>query len=147
MSMKAVKRIFIILLIGIFVVAVLPWFVFPVLNDIKANILKQELQNAPLPQSTKIIKSLAGCGNTGGTGDHTEVWAAILIKTDLSEDEIYKFYGKNIQKVDAFRQNTFIMELLDKEFSRLNDISDYDGYYIVERTDDAVSSFFDIRGC
>jgi len=38
------------------------------------------------------------------------------------------------------------MELLGEQFTSLNGISNYDGYYIVERIDNAVSSFFDLRG-
>ena len=145
--MRNMKRILIIFFSVVFTVAILPWFAFPILNDIKANNLKQELQSAPLPQSTEIIEALSGCGNTGGTGDHTETWAGIIIKTELSEDEIYSFYGDNVQKVDLDKRKTFIMDLIGKEFTSLKSISEYDGYYIVERVGNAVSSFFDIRGC
>jgi len=37
------------------------------------------------------------------------------------------------------------MELLEKEFLNLRSVSKYDGYYIIERVNSAVSSFFDIR--
>ena len=147
MQMKNIKLILIIFLSVVFTVAILPWFAFPILNDIKANNLKQELQSAPLPQNTEIIAALSGCGNTGGTGDHTEIWAGILIRTELSEDEIYQYYGDDVQRVDSNKQKTFIMDLIGKEFTNLKSISKYDGYYIVEQVGNAVSSFFDIRGC
>jgi hypothetical protein len=38
------------------------------------------------------------------------------------------------------------MRLLGKEFSSLQNVTEFDGYYIVERVGNAVSSFFDIRG-
>jgi len=80
---KVIKRIIITFIIILFCAAILPWFVFPVLNDIKANHLKHELMNEPLPQDTSIMEAQLGSGNTGGTGDHTEIWSGILIKTKL----------------------------------------------------------------
>jgi hypothetical protein len=143
---KKVIKLFIYFIIILIMGSILPWFIFPVLNDIKAAKLKNTLQSNPLPQNTKIIDVVSGCGNTGGTGDHTEIWAAILIKTELSEEEIYEFYGKKVFKVSDEDKETFIMRLLDKEFACLKEISNYDGYYIIECIGDPVSSFFDFRG-
>jgi hypothetical protein len=144
--LKIIKRIIMVLVIMIFAYSILPWFVFPVLNDIKANNLGRQLRNEPLPQYTTIVEVQSGSGNTGGTGDHTEVWAGILISTKLSEEKIIQFYGKNVYKVDGTHKKTAIMELLDKDFSNLQSVSDYEGFYIVERVRKAVSSFFDLRG-
>lgn len=86
-----------------------------------------------------------GSGNTGGTGNHTEIWVAILIKTELSEQEIEEFYNRDVQKVDKENQKTFVMNT-DQNFSSLQGISDYTGYYIVEYIGVPVFSFFDLRG-
>ena len=121
--------------------------VFPVLNDFKAKQLANTLKDWTLPEKTEIVEVISGCGNTGGTGNHTEIWAGMLIKTELAEKGIHSYFDLlNVQKVDESHKHTFIMDLLGTRFNRLADVSQYDGYYIVETIDKAVSSSFDLRG-
>ena len=52
----------------------------------------------------------------------------------------------NTHKVSQNEKSTFAMHLVGKEFSSIQDITEFDGYYIVEWINDAVFSYFDIRG-
>ena len=144
---KCIKKVLIALIILMSIIIISPFFIFPVLNDMKAEKLANELRSAQLPDKTEIIEVLSGCGNTSGAGNHTEIWAGMLIKTELLEQDILEIFGTTkVQKVSSDRRYTFIMGNLDKSFSSLNNRTNLDGYYIIEWVDGAVSSFFDLRG-
>ncbi len=103
------------------------------------------------PEKTKIIEVVSGCGNTSGTGNHTEILICLLIKSNLSQEKITEFYKNNYQYVDVVKvekEEPFMlsMQLLGLEFKKLKGIKDYNGYYIVEMVENAVSSDFDLRG-
>jgi len=134
-------------IILISLVAISPFIIFPILNSIEAAKLARTVQNKELPEKTAIVEVISGVGNIAGTGNNTSLWAGMLIKTELTEEEICSFYHhNNVQKVDERNKRTSIMFLVSSDFHALENISVYDGYYIVEWTDDAVSSFFDLRG-
>ncbi len=133
--------------IAIIVVIVSLYIIFPILNDIKANRLATDwAENIALPDNTEIVEVISGSGNTGGTGNHTEIWAGILIKSNLSSDEVNAFFGSDVFVVDKSNTRTFIMSLMNKKFSYLDISTDYDDLYIIEIIDEAVSSEFDLRG-
>jgi len=124
------------------------YFSCPLLNDKTAGSLAKELRTIPPPYNTQILESLSGCGNVGGTGNHTDMWAGILIKTELEEKDVEQFYKEYyIKKVDTSNYQTFAMECVNKEFSNLNNIDDYEGFYIIETVErHEFYSFFDLRG-
>lgn len=143
--------------IPIFLISV--YFVVPFVNDIRVVMFANEVQKYPLPDKTSIIETIYGCGNASGSGNHTEMWTALLIKTELSPEEIYLFYKLNgddytfldyhvVFKVDAQHKDTFIMKQMNKKFKCLESIENTDGYYIAERLQglDSYSSYFDLRG-
>lgn len=147
---KWVKRFLLTLIIvpTIIIVAIIALFIiFPILNDIKADKLAIEwAENIVLPNNTEIVEVISGCGNTGGTGNHTEIWAGILIKSDLPPDNVKAFWGSDIFVVDESNTRTFIMRLLGNQFKYFDKATEYEGFYIIERVDKAVSSEFDLRG-
>ena len=148
---KWVKRTIIVILILIPILIITPFIAFPIANDIKAKILTNEMQKSTPPEKTKIIEVVSGCGNTSGTGNHTEILICLLIKSDLSQEKITEFYKNNYPYVDVVKvekEQTCIlsMQIVGLEFKKLKDIKDYNGYYVVERVVDAISSGLDLRG-
>ena len=146
MIKKRIKKIAIIIVMLIPIIIIASFIVVPIINDIKAEQLTDSLKKELLPEETILIEAISGCGNTTGTSNHAETWAGMLIKTELTEEQIYEFYGKaNVQKVDETNQTTSILRLLGRHFKYLNNISEYEGYYIVERVGEAISAF-ELRG-
>jgi len=137
------------MLILTIIIMIAPFFIFPFMNNIKAKRLANELLCSKLPDQTEIIEVLSGCGNVSGTGNSTRIWAGMLIKTRLPDIDVFEFYKKTragVQKADSREKDTLTMGNLGKTFLHLSDINEFDGYYIVEWVDDAVSSYFDLRG-
>lgn len=154
------KRVLFVIPVIIFIVVV-PYVVFPILNDTKANNLKEEMLSQAMPEKTELVEIVAGCGNTSGTGDHTEVLVCLLVKSELSAEELYEFFstdykGPNPEKtnrhyVEVFavtegKTTTLAMETVGLKFERTAEGLNTDDLYIVLRTEDAVSSVFDLRG-
>lgn len=50
------------------------------------------LEELKLPADTAVAETIEGCGNTSGTGNHTELYVAVLLKTDLNEDALREYY-------------------------------------------------------
>ena len=157
--MKKATRNILILIILMPALLLLPYFIVPVLNNIKADRLAKEMRNAPVPEQTEVVEVIAGCGNTGGTGNHTEIWIGMLVKSELSQEELTDFYkqwqetnGKTPYirvenaKEERGSEYSFILSLLQMELRSMRTISDYTGYYVVGVTENAVSSSFDLRG-
>lgn len=129
------------------IIIIVLFIIFPMLNNIKAGSLAHKWSKSlSVPNNIEIIEIIHGCGNTTGTGNHVEIWAAILIKTDLSSIEIKNYFGDEIFDVDKCNTQTHTMTILNKEFKILNDITEHDGYYIVEKIEDSSFSIFDLRG-
>jgi hypothetical protein len=143
----------------------LPRLISPVLNDIKADFFAYTLRNQHLPENTILSEIVSGCGNSNGSSNHTDIYVSMLIKSELPDMKIYDFYGQNrpsvpideiywgrkfhVKKVDIDNKDTFAMRALNKNFTTLAKTQDFEGYYIVESTERAVSEFtsmFDLRG-
>ncbi len=140
---KKIFRIIFALFIMLLALIILPFVIFPIMDNIAlGNYKKEVLDTLNLPPNTEIVETISGCGNTGGTGNHTEMYVAILVKTTLSEEE-WKSYSFISHDVLADGEKTFAMSLVGVYFSH---IDDPEGYYILEYAREAPYSDFDIRG-
>ena len=154
------KRILIVVLVLVFL-NIVPYIVFPLLNDIKANNLKEEMSGQAMPEKTELIEIVAGCGNTSGTGDHSEVLICLLVKSELSAEELNEFFStsfrdpedetNNRHSVEVIRvtngkTTTLAMGIVGLKFRDMPEAIDDNDLYIIQRVENAVSSFFDLRG-
>ncbi|MEL7657267.1 hypothetical protein DesLBE_0220 [Desulfitobacterium sp. LBE] len=137
---------------AMFLLTISAYFIFPILNDIKAEKLAKEMLNTTPPNNTEIVEAISGCGNTGGTGNHTEVWIGLLVKSGLSKKELLKYYSDLYNYIEVYETAAdgagypIIMQFIDDEFKSFENISNHDDYFIIGRTENAVSSSFDLRG-
>ena len=163
--MTVTKKICLLLLILIISIPVVlfGFFVFigPSLNDARSETIKRELSEISLPPSSEIVEIASYCGNTSGTGNHVEIWAGVLIHTDLPEEEIIEFFDVNTlseyQMVwhipeDLTFQYPGPIDYIDHAFSYSNEYGDLFsgvksvvGYYIVGGHYEAFTQW-DIRG-
>lgn len=114
-------------------------------NDIKANHIKKSFYSLTMPADTKLVEVSAFVGNTSGTGNHTEIWAGMLIYSSLSEDDIHKcFSDYDIYTVPADLTNmTYNQPYMP--FKALKDKAFGDGYYVISKYYDAFTQM-DLRG-
>jgi len=71
-----------------------PLQIVMLLNNIRLYCFAMQLFNYELPPNTEFIKLYKEAGNTNLTGDNFGFWAYIVIRTDLSEQEVEDYYTK-----------------------------------------------------
>ena len=98
------------------------------------------LSSVNLPQKTEMIEYVSGFGNSTGAGDHTDLYVAILLKSELSWEELSETFGR-VHIVETSGDKTLAMELIGLEFKTNTADS---GYYIVESRK---SGILDGNGC
>ena len=86
--------------IGTFVVTaiiILAWisfyFVIPVVTDIYAANLANDIKKLSLPENTELIDSFSLAANFAGTGNATDIFGAIIIKSELSLEQLQAHYA------------------------------------------------------
>ena len=94
-----------------------------------------------------VVASECGLGNVGGTGNHTDMWVCVLIKTDMSEERLTELVVGEIKisKVDSSEYKTDSMTVLGVEFDEV-EFDSNTSYYIAEFIERAPCSDFDLRG-
>ena len=141
-----------VLMFAIIPVLISPYIVFPVINDIKAKTLEKELSDIRLPENTSLVQTFSYVGNTAGTGNDTRILVAMLIKSELETNEINEYFGDLgfhvVSKVDQEGNIPRFLGAPRIRFSALDDLSDYEGYYVAERIVcvGAWGNHFDLRG-
>lgn len=122
----------------------------PLVNDYSAKQIEKEIKELPLPENTEFVESLSRAGKFTGNGNGMQYFGAMLIKSDLSLDELDEYYS-------AYRENEwdYVVKVQDSReieyygilFS--TDVDPSENYYIVYSWGSGVSSFFeefDLRG-
>lgn len=78
----------------VFVAVVLLLFsvVIPVVNNAIALGVENDLKDLPLPENTELVESVSKAGKLVGNGNGMQYFGAILIKSDLSLEELDAYY-------------------------------------------------------
>ncbi|MDE6748908.1 MAG: hypothetical protein K2K21_07595 [Lachnospiraceae bacterium] len=124
----------------------------PIVNDNMAKKTADELADLPLPDNTECIESIYKAGKLIGNGNGMQYIGAVLIKSELSLEELkeyYKGYAENEWNCIVENQiNTDV--IIMKEHTGLTFKTDIEGdnYYIVYSWGDNNTVFheLDIRG-
>ena len=168
--MKVIKLIGLVLAI-IFVILILPFFIFPIANNITLSGFSKQLYEIEIP-NTKVLEKHSVCGKLTGNGNGMDFLACVLVETDLtfeelkSEFESKKFkYAKpgatlqyggfkdgkypvstDVVKVDDGKLNTAYLAHAEIKFGNPKNWDDYSKYYALVISDGGYSAGFDLRG-
>ncbi len=115
-------------------------------NDNTAAQLEQELLAIPLPENSYYVESLSQAGKLWGNGNGMQYYAAMLISSGLSLDELESYYSQYNCTVSI--QRTAEINTDHGEFHFAADTFP-DSAYIVEKFGSGVNEFFeqaDLRG-
>lgn len=107
---------------------------------------RQEVLNSlSLPAGAQVVETVSGCGNTGPTGNHTELYVAVLVHA-LNDDALrQQFPYLHDAATDGLA--TGAMEQLGLAFTEPNTATGAQkNYYILEFFKEAPMSDFDLRG-
>lgn len=125
----------------------------PIVNDYSANKIAETLCAIPLPESTEFVESVSQAGKFVGNGNGMQYFGAILIKSDLSLEQLEVHYSayredqwdclieeQNGQKIDVFDRTSLL------KFK--SELAPSENYYILYSWGSGISPFdeLDLRG-
>ena len=84
--------IVIVLLVGFFAS-------IPLTNDLTAKNIEKQLLEINLPDHTSIVESLSATGKLVGNGNGMQYFGAMLVKSELTLDELSAYYAQNMANV------------------------------------------------
>ena len=102
--MKIVKRLFIALLIVMFILPIGLYIGIVVANNSIADRIEKDLVAYELPENTKLVDSISIVGKLTGNGNGMQYMGSILVKSDLDEEELAEYYSSAFDFIEVRRQ-------------------------------------------
>ena len=140
-------------LVGILAAVVLIGSVIsiPLINNHTAYKVEKALCEIPLPEETELIESLSQAGKLTGNGNGMQYFGAILIRSDLSLEELdayYSGYRSNEWEYLVEIQKGQSIEVIDHGGLQFSEEIKDSGYYIVYswESGDSLLQELDMRG-
>ena len=123
----------------------------PIVNNNAAKKTTKKLADLPLPESTEYIEDIYKAGKLVGNGNGMQYFGAILIKSELSLEQLKDYYSAFAEhEWECVLEEQTGTEIKLIEHGRLDFKTDVDTekYYIVYSWGDNNTIFheFDIRG-
>ena len=123
----------------------------PMVNDRRAKETADKLADLPLPDKTEYIEQVYKAGKLVGNGNGMQYFGAILIKSELSSDELQEYYLKfSANDGECVVEPQVSAEIRTIEHAELRFSTDIQGsqYYMVYSWGDNPTIFhnFDLRG-
>lgn len=144
--MKKVLKSLIIILLALLII--FPFYI-SISNDSVARKVEKELRDIELPVKTELIDSISIAGKLTGNGNGMQYFGAILLKTELNEDELAKYYEQ--YKKDEWsclvkKQKTEKIDVLDHGVYKFDNINkeEMEKYYIVYSWGSSENELLDI---
>ena len=106
----------------------------PLINNHIAYKVEKVLFEIPLPEETELIESLSQAGKLTGNGNGMQYFGAILIKSELSLEELdayYSGYRSNEWECLVETQEGQNIEVIDHVTLQFTEEIKGNGYYIV----------------
>ncbi|MDE7288955.1 MAG: hypothetical protein K2N71_05550 [Oscillospiraceae bacterium] len=145
------KKVLVIVVLTIAIIFSSVLIAAPIINDSIAEKTANEIVDLPLPNSTEFIEYIYKAGKLVGNGNGMQYFGAILIKSELSLDELKEYYLEFADSEWKFIvENQINTDVRTIEHGKLTFKTDIDGnnYYIVYSwgNNNTIFHEFDIRG-
>lgn len=145
------KKIMISIITVILVGIVLFLMACPRVNDMTAEKVSEKLASTTLPERTEIVEQIDRAGKLCGNGNGMQFFGAILLKSELTQEELdqyYEKYRKESWEYVVAPQVTEHVEAVELEDLSFTAAISEEGYYIVYTWGTGVEPFceFDLRG-
>ena len=123
----------------------------PLINNHTAYKVEKALCEIPLPEETELIESLSQAGKLTGNGNGMQYFGAILIRSELSLEELdayYSDYRSNEWEYLVETQEGQPIEVIDHRTLQFTEEIKDSGYYIVYSlgSGNSLLEELDIRG-
>ena len=121
------------------------------INNNIAYKVEKELCETPLQENTELIESISRAGKLTGNGNGMQYFGAILIRSDLSLEELdayYSGYRSNEWECLVETQEGQSIEVIDHETLQFSEEIKDSGYYILYSwgSGNSLLEELDIRG-
>ena len=106
----------------------------PLINNHTAYKVEKKLCETPLPEKTELIESISRAGKLTGNGNGMQYFGAILIRSDLSLEELetyYSDYRSNEWEYLVEIQEGQSIKVIEHEALQFSEEIEDSGYYIV----------------
>lgn len=137
-DMKIVKRIFSILVILLIALPIVSYFGIVVTNNSIANNIEKSLVEYKLPTNTELVDSISIAGKLTGNGNGMQYMGAILVESELNEEELNEYYSLDFEFIEVRKQETAKIDYVHSSNYSFNGFSDAkkEEYYSVTCWDD-----------
>ena len=95
------RRVIRVLMIVIAAVLLLIGVAVPMINNAIAYGIEKELRALPLPEGTELVVSGSAAQRYSGTGSGIEYLGALLLRTDMTREELAAFYAPYVTALDT----------------------------------------------
>ena len=151
MKRNILSKIIVFLPLLFIVLIISLYFVCPVVNDFVAAGVVKDLKRNPLPENTIIVDEKSAAGKLCGCGNGMQYFGALLLKSDLSLEELKVYYSQFSDKEwDNIVEQQCGNRIEEVEHQDLDFEADIDGddYYILYEWGSyhGLASEFDLRG-
>lgn len=140
--MLSVRKIFIILLIVIIALSTIFYVAIVITNNSIADKIEKDLVSYELPTNTKLIDSLSAAGKLTGSGNGMQYMGAILVESDLSEEEIKEYYSSEFDYIEVNEQETVNLSVIQNVSFNADIESGEKTYYSIICWDDKGREMF-----
>ncbi len=125
--------------------------VCPFINNAVAKDVVKEMKDRPLPDKTIVIEERSVAGKASGNGNGMQYFGALLLKSELSLEELQAYYSKFSESEWAYivkKQSDSEIKEITNWTARFEAKIDSDDYYILYTWGDydGFASEFDLRG-
>lgn len=154
--MKVLKGIFYTFLTAVLLLFFYFFFGGAICNDIKASHIEKEYAVMELPEKTRQVSTVSYVGNTSGMGKFIEIWAGMVVYSELSAEELEEFYDGyyvvelpiGVETTEWQKLNDFSKELYpinhmlrEKLLSALKEPVSSEGYFVIHKYYDAFTQW------
>ena len=127
---------------------ILLYILSPIYNDHVAKNLVRELYQIPLPGKTELIEEKYMAAKLCGNGNGMEYFGALLIKSDLTQNDLNSYYTRFGENYYVEPQNDNRIKQIERQDVNFNSNIEGNEYYILYTWGDynGIFSEFDLRG-
>jgi len=141
---KRIITIFYITILAFVVLCFMPGWI----NDISCRIYRNEVESSLADESyINVLQLLHECGNSSGTGNHTDLYVVALVETDIQREKLEDKVPGVREVFDADKNNyiTPAMKIMNLKFNK-ESAGDGRNCYILEFSRPSPCYAFDISG-
>ncbi len=136
---KKIKTIAVVFVAVIIILPVVFCVSIVITNNVIADNVEKRLVACSLPQSTQLVESQSAAGKLTGNGNGMQYMGAILVTSELSEQQLKDYYGEKFGNVKVTKQESPEIEWIHPDYKDVfKNFSATDGktYYSVISFDD-----------